>query len=127
VEEQQVDLFLNLHSYQGSPILLLPGRFNYQMNIERGKEIRFQSFKEMVKRDLISDGELHENYSQTINLDTAVTMTSGALSLTFESSVTDKWTFDQLLEIHYTLFETVLKNGIKRPYTPRKEIIKYSA
>ncbi|MDD5728924.1 MAG: M14 family zinc carboxypeptidase [Victivallales bacterium] len=123
VEAQQADLFLNLHSHEEMPVLLMPGSFNYRMHIERGRELRSQVFREMVKKGQIPDGTLPEGCSQTINLDTAVTMSSGALTLTFESPVTDKWTFDQLLEIHYTLFKTILKNGLERLYAPRKKII----
>ena len=125
VEKEQVDLFLNLHSCEGGPFLIVPSSFNYQMHVERGKKLQLMLANNFYERKQINfkpKGGLSSD--QTINMNTKVTMLSGALSLTFESSVNAEKGFDQLLEIHYTLFETVLTDGLKFSFAPRKEVMK---
>ena len=124
VEAEQADLFLNLHSCEGGPFLITPSFFNYQMHVERGEKLRLLVLNENQKRGQIKKQKGGAGFSQTINLNTKVTMLSGALALTFESSVNAENGFDELLEIHYTLFETVLADGLSSPFAPRAEIIK---
>ena len=124
VEAQQADLFLNLHSCENGPFLITPSCFNYQMHVERGEKLRLAVLNENLKRGQIKEQKGGKQFSQTINLNTKVTMLSGALALTFESSVNAENGFDELLEIHYTLFKTVLADGLNFPFAPRAEIIK---
>lgn len=124
LEAQQTDLFLNLHSCESGPFLITPSCFNYQMHVERGEKLRLLVLNENRKRGQTKQQKGGTNFSQTINLNTKATMLSGALALTFESSVNAEKGFDELLEIHYTLFETVLADGLMSPFAPRSEIIK---
>jgi hypothetical protein len=124
-EREQTDLFLNLHSCEGSPVLLPPGMFNYAAHVERGNILHRKLMDKLKQHRLINDYQQpweHNGYG--INLNTAVTMCSGALALTYESTVTDQLTFDQMLETHYILFETVLADGLREKFSPRSEIIK---
>jgi hypothetical protein len=128
VEKEQVDLFLNLHSCQSGPFLIVPSSFNYQMHVERGKKLQLMLANNFYERKQINFKPKGGSSSdQTINMNTKVTMLSGALSLTFESSVDAEKGFDQLLEIHYTLFKTVLADGLQSPFAPRNEVIKLKA
>ena len=124
VEAQQVDLFLNLHSCESGPFIITPSCFNYQMHIERGIKLGSLTFNANKKRGQTNKKQGGKRPSQTINLNTKVTMLSGALALTFESPVNADNGFDELLEIHYTLLETVLQDGLEAPFAPRAEIIK---
>jgi prepilin-type N-terminal cleavage/methylation domain-containing protein/prepilin-type processing-associated H-X9-DG protein len=94
------------------------------MHVRRGEKLRLLVLNENYKRGQIKKPKGGKKNSQTINLNTKVTMLSGALALTFESSVNAENGFDELLEIHYTLFETVLADGLNTPFSPRAEIIK---
>lgn len=124
VEKEQADLFLNLHSHEGMPVLLQAGKFNYEAHVVRGSELHKKVTDAFKNNNLIPQETPYSNsFGQTINLNTAVTMASGALSLTFESTVSDKLTFDQILESHYILFEEILKDGVKQNFSPRKEIV----
>lgn len=124
-EREQTDLFLNLHSCEGFPVLLPPSLFNYGAHVERGNQLHRKLIQAFKSRKLIDQEQQPWNpNSYGINMNTAVTMCSGALALTYESTVTDKWTFDQILEMHYILFETVLEDGLEKSFSPRSEIVK---
>jgi len=47
-------------------------------------------------------------------------MASGGLTVTFEQSAAAEWSFDEVLEIHYTVIETFLEWGLKEPFSPRQ-------
>ena len=126
VEEEQADLFLNLHSCESGPFLIQPGSFNYKLHIERGRKIRNKLNEKLYTQKLIdkcNEGGKHLN--QKIDFNSMVTMISGALALTFESGVNSHKGFDALLDVHYTLFETVLADGLKSPFCVRNELVKY--
>ena len=119
VERCQPDLFLNLHSQERESLLCRPGTFNYAGNIRRGNQLAAEVYRALVKAGIPALEP--KGSSQALNLNTAAVMLSGTQALTYESS-TCIGTFDQRLEAHYIMLETVLASGLKKPFAPRNEL-----
>ena len=118
VQRCQPDLFLNLHSQERESLLCRPGVFNYAENIRRGNLLAEQVHQAFVEAGIPSLQPAGS--SQALNLNTAAVMLSGTQALTYESSACIG-SFDQRLEAHYIMLETVLAEGLKEPFAPRNK------
>ena len=124
IEKWQPDLFLNLHSCGGLPEVLVPSWFNYPAHCRRGAELA-----DKVHQVFLDNGAIKAlknppgiPISCWINFNTAVSMVSGSLAITFEASNHPDFSFDDMLEIHYMLVETMLEDGLKTPFSDRSQI-----
>jgi len=117
-ERVQPDLFLNLHSQQGESILGRPSTFDYKRNIIRGRRLSEQVFRALQKHQLPALKPCGN--SQSLNLNTAAVMLTGTLAMTYESTTDCGLTFNQILESHYVMLETVLASGQKKIFAPRR-------
>ncbi|OQA84141.1 MAG: Zinc carboxypeptidase [Lentisphaerae bacterium ADurb.Bin242] len=118
-EKCQPDLFLNLHSQEHESILCRPGTFDYAGNIRRGNELSELNWAAF--RNAGFPASVPKGSSQSLNLNTAAVMLTGTLAMTYESTTDCGLSFDQLLESHYLMLETVLADGLRKRFAPRNE------
>ena len=122
-EKYQPDFILNLHSCEFHPFLMASA-LDYPHNVRRNLSLMKKVFNVLNNAGLLEENaEFHSNLSNTININTAMMLNSGALTSIFEST-TCFGDFEQILEAHYLLFETVLEDGLKERFSPRTEIVK---
>lgn len=119
-ERCQPDLFLNLHSQEFESLLCRPGLFNYSGNIQRGNELAAACYRALCDAGYPALEPKGSSYA--LNLNTAVVMLSGAQALTYESTTDSGLSFDDLLESHYVMLETVLRSGQQELFAPRDKL-----
>ena len=131
-ERWRVDAILNGHSYEYAPSILPPTDGGTPDDIERELDIRFRINREIFRAGLqtkeIPRGEAR---AKSINLNTVLTLASGALVLTLESSVsydrpirgatkpTRQYTFEELMEPTFISLREYLKDGLEKPFLKR--------
>lgn len=115
----QPDLFLNLHSQEKKCSFGGPSTFNYIGNIRRGKRLAGKVYRAFLKAGIPVEKPFFK--SQTIGTNTAAVMLTGTQALTYEST-TCLCSFDQRLEAHYILLETLLAAGQKELFAPRDNL-----
>lgn len=120
VERYAVDLVLNGHSCECEPMLLAPQEFNYRHHQERG--LRAYS---AVNRALLESGLRSEpmpdppRLDRGVNLNTLITLASGALAMTLECCVSLRFDFAELMEPNFIALETLLESGLADPFVDR--------
>lgn len=119
-ERYRVDLVLNSHSCEGHPHILPPGEMDLPENRKRAEEVCNAAHRALYREGFLPC-EIPEKrpLSKAVNLNTLFTLASGALGLTFECTVFQNYTFDQLLEQNYVVWQAVLKEGLLQPFTDR--------
>ena len=124
LEKWQPDLFLNLHSCGGLPEVLCPGWFNYPYHCRRGAELADKVHEVFLREGILPHRKNPPGIPVdcNVNFNTAVSMVSGALAITYESTISAP--FEETLEAHYLLVETMLEEGLKEPFSDRKLITK---
>ena len=116
---EQVDLMLNMHSHQIGARVMGAGYLSYPLHVQRTREYQQLVHDALEKAGLRPNEVLPENSRSGINLNTALTLVTGGLALTFEQPTAAGWTFDESLKIYYKTIETFLENGLKEPFAPR--------
>ncbi|MBQ7402784.1 MAG: hypothetical protein IJW05_05030 [Lentisphaeria bacterium] len=121
-ERYRVDLVLNSHSCEGHPHILPPGEMDFPENRERAEGICNAVHRVLYRKGFIpAEIPGKRPLSRAVNLNTLFTLASGALGLTFECTVFQNYSFDQLLEQNYVVWQTVLEEGLLQPFTDRKQ------
>ena len=121
-ERYRVDLVLNSHSCEGHPHILPPGEIDLPENRKRAEEICNAAHKALYLAGFLPQEIPGKRpLSKAANLNTLFTLASGALGLTFECTVFQNYTFDQLLEQNYVVWQTVLQEGLRQPFTNRNQ------
>lgn len=113
------DFLLNAHSCEGEPVLLPPSEFNYKSHVTRGLEscrIVNQALHDAGLRRT-PPSELAAGH--VVNLNNLIALASGGLAMTLECSVWAGLSFEQLLDVNFLTFETLLESGLKTPFVNR--------
>lgn len=119
-EHYAVDFFLNGHSCEGEPCLLAPQEFGYPTHIARGKRAFVTVNHALFEQGLRgTDVTAEPAAGRGVNLNTLVTLASGALAMTLECSVTKHATFDGLMEANFVALEALLESALTDPFVQR--------
>ncbi len=132
VERWNVDLLLNGHSCESTPVLLFPSAFNYDAHVKRGNELAMKVNDAIRQSGLRSSVPTTPNNGNTFNLNTMATLASGALSLTLECGVSClyppqkplSYTFDQMMEPNFITLKVLLREGLQQPFVDRAALFK---
>ena len=119
VAEEQADLVLHLHSHEiGGQVLGAP-LLAYPHHVQRTHEYK-QHVHDALERAGLRPAKVYPIHQRGgIGLGTACTMASGCLSMVFEQSACDGWTFEESLEVFYVVLETFLRRGLEESFSPR--------
>ncbi|NLX58416.1 MAG: hypothetical protein GXY74_04930 [Phycisphaerae bacterium] len=120
VADEQADLVLNLHSHTIGGQVLGDSLLAYPLHVHRVHVYKQRVFDALEAKGLRPAPVYPIEQRGGINLNTACVMASGGLTVTFEQSAAAEWSFDEVLEIHYTVIETFLEWGLKEPFSPRQ-------
>ncbi len=116
---EQADLMLNMHSHQIGARVMGAGYLDYPLHVQRTREYQQLVHDALENAGLRPNPVLPENSRSGINLNTAFTIVTGGLALTFEQPTAAGWTFDENLRIYYTTLAAFLENGLKEPFSSR--------
>jgi len=115
-DRERIDIFLNLHS-DGSPHLVSPSALNYPGNINVFREIRRAW---LAKRGVEPGPE--PGFDNQTDINAAVTLSTGAVPITFEFGLLQAKSHGQLLMEGYDFLETVFEYGLGKPFAPRRTL-----
>ena len=59
-----------------------------------------------------------------MNLNNLFTLGSGALELTLECTVSGGLSFEQMLDVNFVTFETLLESGLADPFVKRETLLR---
>ena len=59
-----------------------------------------------------------------VNLNNLFTLASGALALTLECTVSGGLSFEQMLDVNFVTFETLLESGLADPFVKRETLLR---
>lgn len=129
VARWRVDLLLNGHSCEYAPFMIAPSILNYPANVERGLELVQKVNDAFLAAGLRTAPANPPKPTNTLNLNNLATMSSGALALTLECSVshnkpkdpTVTYTFDQLMEPNFIMLKVMMKEGLEKPFIDRSK------
>lgn len=129
VARWRVDLLLNGHSCEYAPSLISPSECNYPRNVERGLSCVEKVNAAFAAAGLRAPSTAKPKPGRGVNLNTLATLSSGALALTLECSVsydrpkdpTRTYTFDELMEPNFILLKVMLRDGLERPFVDRSD------
>ena len=116
---EQVDLMINMHSHEIGARVMGASYLDYPLHVARTREYQQLVHDALEKAGLRPNEVLPENSRSGINLNTALTICSGGLALTFEQPTAAGWSFEESLKIYYTTIQAFLENGLKEPFSPR--------
>ena len=122
VADEQADLILNMHSHSIGGQILGASLLAYPLHVER-----IHTYKQRIHDALdakgLRPGPVHAMHQRGgVNLNTACVIASGGLTVTFEQSAIADWTFEEALEVHYTVVEAFLEWGSTEPFSPRQPV-----
>ncbi|MBS1371338.1 MAG: hypothetical protein HPZ91_15430 [Lentisphaeria bacterium] len=120
VERYSADFVLNAHSCEGEPFLLAPSEFNYRTHVERGIRAASAVNRALFDAGLRSDPAPGLEPGRQVNLNNLFSLASGALALTLECTVSHGLSFEQLLDVNFVTFETLLESGLADPFVNRE-------
>ncbi len=132
----RVDALLNGHSFEHRPTVLAPTAIDYPEKLARGRAIRLRCNKALHAAGLTPSPppppEKDSPSKPGINLNNVLSLSSGAIALTLESSVsydrpdkpprskpTRKYTFDELMEPTFITLREYLADGLEKPFLVR--------
>ena len=129
----RVDAVLNGHSYEHAPSAIVPSAVDAPEKVERLNAISDRINAAIPAAGLRSvKPQERRPPSGTINLNTVLALSSGALALTLECSVsfdrplkppkaspTRTYTFDELMEPLFVALREYLADGLERPFLVR--------
>lgn len=131
-ERQRVDCVINGHSYSYAPSVLPPSGLNYPANYQRAAELAAEANTAFARAGLrTAPAPQAEPPQYLLNLNTQMTLASGALTLTLECNVSSQYhgkqaclqSFEQMVEPNYLLLKILLRSGLKKPLLDRKRLI----
>ncbi|MBN2583902.1 MAG: hypothetical protein JXL80_12615, partial [Planctomycetes bacterium] len=122
VADEQADLVLNMHSHSIGGQILGASLLAYPLHVQR-----IHTYKQRIHDALDAKGLRPApvypiEQRGGIGINTACVMASGGMAVTFEQSAIADWTFEEALEVHYTVIETFLEWGLKEPFSPRQVV-----
>lgn len=130
VARWRVDLVLNCHSCEHAPALLAPSILDYPANVERGLECSHLVNVAFANAGLRPMPTQMPKPGKSLNLNTLAALSSGALALTLECTVsydrpvdpTRTYSFDEMLEPTLIMLRTLMEDGLKKPFVDREKL-----
>ena len=132
VARWRVDAVLNGHSYEYAPSILPPSSLDLPAKAERGLDIRLRVNRAIHAAGLTAREPTRGAARPSHNLNTMFALSSGALALTLESSVSfDRplkppkvqpartYSFEELMEPTFIALREFLADGLERPFLDR--------
>ncbi|MBQ6597717.1 MAG: hypothetical protein IJH79_09215, partial [Lentisphaeria bacterium] len=120
--EERIDCMVNLHSARESPHFVHPTIINYPGNYKTVHTLN-RLWSDKIGR-ILNYGE--EAYSVQCDINDAVSMATGAVTMTFEAAALKIEPFENKLEVAYRMLETVMEYGLERPLAPRDKLMRRS-
>ncbi|MBO5822266.1 MAG: hypothetical protein J6R86_04565 [Lentisphaeria bacterium] len=118
--EERIDCMVNLHSAQMSPHFVHPTIINYPGNYKTVHTLN-RLWSDKIGR-VLNYGE--EAYSVQCDINDAVSMATGAVTMTFEAAALKVEPFENKLEVAYKMLETVMEYGMERRLSPRDTMMR---
>jgi hypothetical protein len=130
VARWRVDLVLNCHSCEHAPALLAPSILDYPANVERGLECSHLVNVAIANAGLRPMPTQMPKPGKSLNLNTLAALSSGALALTLECTVsydrpvdpTRTYSFDEMLEPTLIMLRTLMEDGLQKPFIDREKL-----
>ncbi len=125
-DEVRADFFLNLHSQpEGADVFTIqPQTLGYPANQVTEREYQ-KRLSEALTRAGIPNHSNHDSPpSPCINLNTIVSLSCGAPTVTVEFASRLAASFDQVLEAGYIVLETAMRMGLEKPFVDRATLIR---
>ena len=130
VARWRVDLVLNCHSCEHAPALLAPSILDYPANVERGLECSHLVNVAIANAGLRPMPTQMPKPGKSLNLNTLAALSSGALALTLECTVsydrpvdpTRTYSFDEMLEPTLIMLRTLMEDGLLKPFIDREKL-----
>lgn len=119
-DRERIDCFVNLHSARETPHIIPPSSLNYPGNIRTVLAIR----QKFIKKQRQPEDTKPVRLTNQSDINNAVTLATGAVTLTFEFAALRKEPFDAKLESGYHILEAVLEQGMQNPLADRREVLK---
>ena len=118
--EERIDCMVNLHSARESPHFVHPTIINYPGNYKTVHTLN-RLWSDKIGR-VLNYGE--EAYSVQCDINDAVSMATGAVTMTFEAAALKIEPFENKLEVAYRMLETIMEYGLERPLAPRDKLMR---
>ena len=118
--DERIDCMVNMHTARDNPHIIPPTITNYPGNFKTVHEINRRWTQKMGKVAMDYD----ENaYSTQCDINDAVTLATGAVTMTYEAAGLKVEEFDNKLEAAYKLFETIMEYASETPIAPRNKLL----
>ena len=118
-DQERIDFFLNMHSCSYCSHVIVPNVMNYPGNVRTILELRRKwRAKWGQPEDTPPPGTLQSD------IDVAVTLATGAATMTFEMDALTVEPFDTKIEYGYTILETIMEHGLEQHLCDRATILK---
>lgn len=124
IERYSADFVLNAHSCEGEPVLLPPSEFNYLSHVGRGLRAYSAVNRALFEAGLRKTPAGEGKPGRQVNLNNLFTLASGALALTLECTVSGGLSFEQMLDVNFVTFETLLESGLADPFVKRETLLR---
>ncbi len=118
--EERIDCMVNLHSARESPHFVHPTIISYPGNYKTVHTLN-RIWSDKIGR-VLNYGE--EAYSVQCDINDAVSMATGAVTMTFEAAALKIEPFENKLEVAYRMLETIMEYGLERPLAPRNTLMR---
>ena len=119
-DRERIDCLLNLHSGASAAHIIPPSFMNYPEHMKTIFAIRRKWYE---KEGISTEGMIDEPVYGQIDINTAVTMATGAAAMTVEYDALAPEPFDNKLECGYRLLESVMEYGLKHKFASRRKIM----
>ena len=118
--EERIDCFVNMHTATYGAHFVHPTIINYPGNYRTVHAIN-RIWSDKIGR-VLDYGE--EAYSVQCDINDAVSLATGAVTMTYEAAGLKVEPFENKLEVAYQMMETIMEMGLERPLAPRDTIMK---
>ena len=142
VARWRVDFILNCHSHEWEHQVLRPSGLDGPDRVRRGMELRYRANTALYEMGLVKTKPVpvgqDEHPGSRINLNNLMSLASGALALTLESSVSydqpdrppetkphRRYSFEELMEPLSVVLKELLTEGLESPFVVRGEEVVY--
>ena len=105
-------------------MLLPPSEFNYLSHVGRGLRAYSAVNRALFEAGLRKTPAGEGRPGRQVNLNNLFTLASGALALTLECTVSGGLSFEQMLDVNFVTFETLLESGLADPFVKRETLLR---
>ena len=118
--DERIDCMVNMHTGTYGAHFVHPTVVNYPGNYKTVHTIN-RLWSEKIGR-ILDYGE--EAYSVQCDINDAVAMATGAVTMTYEAAGLKVEPFDNKVEVAYKMMETIMEYGLQQPLAPRNTLMK---